>query len=445
MPCRSEPTLRGFLRAWLFIAGVAWLSAAPWKPAFSFGEWERGIAPDLMTRALEGMLNESLLGDPRPDKGNCKRLKYLLDTAIKLGAHPDAPAEARLRFALARNDEKTLRDQMVDMGCNRKSRSSDPSCIEIYNKIDKAVVERKAAEQAMLQGQQPIEQAVEQLRATIAKDCPQTAARIKRDIKAEHDRASQICAGKNAVLDYFDADTLRYRCRCLEGRDSAGNCVTKGAASADSQPGSSGTRGAAANHCSKLAGTWSWFTGPPPVVINVGGTFSVEGKPAGNWTCTNSRVEMRWHKGGYIDTLTLSPDGSHLSGKNQYGTRVTGDREGSGRGTRAGDVRGRGDATPRGTIIVRKAIYGGNCNNPQHSPAWAPLDVTADLAASCNAQVYCEYLVNHKRIGDPAVGCRKNFYFSWSCAEVPGSVNEIEYDGEASGKEAVLSCREYRR
>lgn len=80
-------------------------------------------------------------------------------------------------------------------------------------------------------------------------------------------------------------------------------------------------------------------------------------------------------------------------------------------------------------ITVNSAIYGGNCGRP--------LDATADVAARCDGRFVCNYRVNHRRIGDPAYGCAKDFQVSWSCGG-------YSYRGgafpEASGKVIGLRC-----
>ncbi len=92
-----------------------------------------------------------------------------------------------------------------------------------------------------------------------------------------------------------------------------------------------------------------------------------------------------------------------------------------------------GKSAHPGAIVVFRALYGENCGRP--------LDVTAHLAKRCNGNLYCDYEIRHTNFRiDPAVGCRKSYYYSWSCSGYPGR-HEVRFeDGESSGKSAVLSC-----
>lgn len=77
--------------------------------------------------------------------------------------------------------------------------------------------------------------------------------------------------------------------------------------------------------CGSVVGKWRWFNG------NVA-TFSSDGTMGGNpiyiWHCNGNnpvRVTINWN-GKWIDKLTLSSNGNRLEGKNQYGTKVWGNR-----------------------------------------------------------------------------------------------------------------------
>ncbi len=76
--------------------------------------------------------------------------------------------------------------------------------------------------------------------------------------------------------------------------------------------------------CDALLGTWRWSNGA--IVRCTGaGTCTSSFGTAGPWRCINrsGRFEIRWGKPGrpseFIDIVVVSPLGSYLTGKNQYG------------------------------------------------------------------------------------------------------------------------------
>ena len=86
-----------------------------------------------------------------------------------------------------------------------------------------------------------------------------------------------------------------------------------------------------------------------------------------------------------------------------------------------------------GNIVVVDAIYGGNCGHP--------IGVVQNLAAACEGKSRCDYRVDHRVLGDPAVGCRKDYVYRWQCGYGTGHRVQIaSVDGEASGRTAALRC-----
>lgn len=79
------------------------------------------------------------------------------------------------------------------------------------------------------------------------------------------------------------------------------------------------------NGCDRIIGKWRWFTGSQA-------EFYAGGRMPGNgnsWQCVDpSRgiLKIIWSNGKWIDTLTMSADGSRLDGQNQIGNRVWGTR-----------------------------------------------------------------------------------------------------------------------
>jgi hypothetical protein len=65
-------------------------------------------------------------------------------------------------------------------------------------------------------------------------------------------------------------------------------------------------------------------------------------------------------------------------------------------------------AASAGTIEVESATYGGNCGAPRGNE-------TAHLAQACDGQPQCHYRIDYRAIGDPAVGCGKDYIAEWQC------------------------------
>jgi len=94
-----------------------------------------------------------------------------------------------------------------------------------------------------------------------------------------------------------------------------------------------GERHSSLTACLAVAGVWRWFLGGT-VHIDANGNaigFDQNGKEnnRGKWLCLASkpvRIEITWSKGGWVDTLTLSPDQRRIEGQNQAKTRVWGER-----------------------------------------------------------------------------------------------------------------------
>lgn len=83
-------------------------------------------------------------------------------------------------------------------------------------------------------------------------------------------------------------------------------------------------------------------------------------------------------------------------------------------------------------IKVIAATYGKNCGNLYGN-------VTHHLAQSCDGREFCEYVLDHRVIGDPAPGCPKDFFAEWQCGRHP-EIGTIGINPEASGARIVLRC-----
>ncbi len=75
-----------------------------------------------------------------------------------------------------------------------------------------------------------------------------------------------------------------------------------------------------------MLGKWAWHNGGGDVEINPGGTLGRNGSPRqGVWTCNGGVIMLHWNA-GWVDTLSLTADGVGLTGTNQFGVGVSGNR-----------------------------------------------------------------------------------------------------------------------
>jgi hypothetical protein len=84
--------------------------------------------------------------------------------------------------------------------------------------------------------------------------------------------------------------------------------------------------------CEAIHGTWRWSGGAVVECLDDGTCTNSHGL-SGRWRCINpsGRFEIRWSRAGrpnqFIDNLVISPLGSYLTGKNQFGVAVGAVRE----------------------------------------------------------------------------------------------------------------------
>lgn len=76
--------------------------------------------------------------------------------------------------------------------------------------------------------------------------------------------------------------------------------------------------------CGAIVGKWKWFTGS---TAEFGPNGHIPGQ-GHHWECLDNgkTFKISWNNGQWVDTLTLSDDGSRMEGKNQVGNRVWGTR-----------------------------------------------------------------------------------------------------------------------
>jgi hypothetical protein len=67
--------------------------------------------------------------------------------------------------------------------------------------------------------------------------------------------------------------------------------------------------------CDAVVGKWAWFVGGE-VTIKPDGTFTQQSGNSGIWECTDASkrtVTLKWTKGGFVNKMALSADGTNLS------------------------------------------------------------------------------------------------------------------------------------
>ncbi|NPU83475.1 MAG: hypothetical protein HPY65_03220 [Syntrophaceae bacterium] len=84
-------------------------------------------------------------------------------------------------------------------------------------------------------------------------------------------------------------------------------------------------------------------------------------------------------------------------------------------------------------IQVVAGTYGRNCGASHGNK-------TEHLARACDGKSRCEYTINYQVIGDPVVGCGKDYTAEWHCGD-SSRVHRTSASPEAGfGKKIVLSC-----
>ncbi|MDP1824479.1 MAG: hypothetical protein Q8L48_14590 [Archangium sp.] len=84
-------------------------------------------------------------------------------------------------------------------------------------------------------------------------------------------------------------------------------------------------------------------------------------------------------------------------------------------------------------VTVVAGSYGENCGAPRGNK-------TGHLAEFCNGARRCAYRIDHQVIGDPVIGCGKNYLAEWRC-EASGKIFRAAAAPEAGfGSVLTLSC-----
>jgi hypothetical protein len=89
---------------------------------------------------------------------------------------------------------------------------------------------------------------------------------------------------------------------------------------------------------------------------------------------------------------------------------------------------------PPSRINVVAGSYGQNCGALYGN-------ATVHLASKCNDRETCDYTIDYKVIGDPAIGCKKDYLAEWKCGEAT-TIHSASASGESGlGTKIVLSCQ----
>jgi len=87
----------------------------------------------------------------------------------------------------------------------------------------------------------------------------------------------------------------------------------------------------------------------------------------------------------------------------------------------------------KGSITVLEATYGESCGVRVGN-------TTGYVARSCTGTEVCTMHIDVNEVGDPAMGCAKDFAVKYSCGP-GGRVRSFSLSPEAHGKALILNCR----
>jgi len=97
------------------------------------------------------------------------------------------------------------------------------------------------------------------------------------------------------------------------------------------------------------------------------------------------------------------------------------------------NLQGAISTTGSGQIAVVAGTYGKNCGVPHGNK-------TEDLARACNDKRHCEYVIDYTIIGDPAVGCSKDYFAEWRCGNDHILRSMLVSPEAGFGKKITLIC-----
>lgn len=96
-------------------------------------------------------------------------------------------------------------------------------------------------------------------------------------------------------------------------------------------------------------------------------------------------------------------------------------------------------------IHLVNATYGGNCPDfatlTQHPNLSKPGNATAAVSAACEgSKSLCLFKIDATTLGDPAVGCGKEFAVTWRCGS-DKKIHEAYFPAEADHRIALINCK----
>jgi hypothetical protein len=84
-------------------------------------------------------------------------------------------------------------------------------------------------------------------------------------------------------------------------------------------------------------------------------------------------------------------------------------------------------------VQVLEATYGENCRVARGN-------VTKHIASVCNGKNSCSYTIDYTVIGDPAVGCAKDYSVEWKCVGKPRTYSAFASPEAGYQKTVQLIC-----
>jgi hypothetical protein len=97
------------------------------------------------------------------------------------------------------------------------------------------------------------------------------------------------------------------------------------------------------------------------------------------------------------------------------------------------NLNGASSTSGSGRIAVVAGTYGKNCGTVYGNK-------TEYLARACNDKRHCDYVIDYKIIGDPAVGCSKDYIAEWHCGNDQTSRTALASPEAGFGKKITLTC-----
>lgn len=231
-------------------------------------------------------------------------------SAALVTVHAQAPTEDQIReMEHAIQQQETAKSEA---DAKRKAESA----AQQKRKEEEAVRQRMAADQ------QQKEEAAKQ-----------AAAEEAQHLAVEEQRRVQLEQQQREMVDRYlrDGDAAMSRKEYSQAALIYGQALEiapNGAAAREGQARASEFQ----QICGALVGEWDWILGSLAIVTADGNVRGISLLPnEGTWECTDPsqrKFTLRWKKGGWVDSGTLSSDGNTLDVINNTGVKFRGRRQG---------------------------------------------------------------------------------------------------------------------